>query len=78
MREFEAENAKLERMYAELALENAAIKDVLSLDFMHDALNDGRRFRTLNVLDDGNREALGIEVSTSIPSQRADPDDGGI
>jgi putative transposase len=30
MKELEAENAKLNRMYAELALENAAIKDVLS------------------------------------------------
>jgi putative transposase len=29
LRELEAENAKLKRMYAELALENAAIKDVL-------------------------------------------------
>lgn len=37
---------------------------------MHDALYDGRRFRTLNVLDDANREALGIEVGTSIPSRR--------
>jgi len=30
MRELEAENAKLKRMYADLALKNAAIKDVLS------------------------------------------------
>ena len=30
MKELEAENAKLKRMYAELALENAAIKDVLA------------------------------------------------
>lgn len=30
LRELEAENAILKRMYAELALENAAIKDVLS------------------------------------------------
>ena len=30
MKELEAENAKLKRRYAELALENAAIKDVLS------------------------------------------------
>jgi putative transposase len=30
IKELEAENAKLKRMYAELALENAAIKDVLS------------------------------------------------
>jgi len=30
LRDLEAENAKLKRMYADLALENAAIKDVLS------------------------------------------------
>jgi putative transposase len=30
MPELEAENAKLQRMYADLALENAAMKDVLS------------------------------------------------
>lgn len=29
LREIEAENAKLKKMYAELALENAAIKDLL-------------------------------------------------
>jgi putative transposase len=29
MKELETENTKLKRMYAELALENAAIKDVL-------------------------------------------------
>ncbi|WP_416136188.1 IS3 family transposase [Aquabacterium sp. A7-Y] len=41
-----------------------------ALDFMHDALYDGRRFRTLNVIDAANREALAIEVSTSIPARR--------
>ncbi len=30
MKDLEAENAKLKRMYAELALENAAIRDVLN------------------------------------------------
>jgi putative transposase len=30
VRELEAENPKLKRMYADLALENTAIKDVLS------------------------------------------------
>lgn len=30
VKELEAENSRLKRMYAELALENAAIKDVLS------------------------------------------------
>jgi putative transposase len=47
-----------------------ALNRIWSLDFMHDALYDSRRFRTLNVLDDGNREALGILVGFSIPSQR--------
>ncbi len=31
---------------------------------------DGRPFRTLNVIDEGNREALRIEVGTSIPAAR--------
>ena len=30
LRELEVENSKLKRMYADLALENAAIKDVLN------------------------------------------------
>src|SRR5947208_5762617 len=37
---------------------------------MADALYDGRHFRTLNVIDEGNREALAIEIGTSIPSAR--------
>jgi putative transposase len=41
-----------------------------ALDFMTDTLYDGRRFRTFNVLDEGNREALAIEIGTSIPSAR--------
>jgi putative transposase len=43
---------------------------VWSVDFMSDALACGRRFRTFNVLDDFNREALHIEVDTSINSHR--------
>jgi transposase InsO family protein len=34
-----------------------------SLDFMHDTLGSGRKFRPLNVLDDCTRECLCIEVS---------------
>ncbi len=41
-----------------------------SMDFMHDNMADGSSFRTFNVLDDYNREGLGIEVDTSLPSLR--------
>ncbi len=43
---------------------------VWSADFMSDALACGRRFRTFNVVDDFNRQALHIEVDTSITSER--------
>jgi len=39
-----------------------------SIDFMCDSLLCGRRFRTFNVVDDYNREALAIEVDLSLPS----------
>ncbi len=39
-----------------------------SMDFVHDQVADGRRFRTLNVVDDFTRECLAIEVGTSLPS----------
>ena len=41
-----------------------------AIDFMQDVLADGRRFRTLNVLDIVTRECLAIEVDTSLPGQR--------
>ena len=43
---------------------------VWSMDFMADRLGDGRAFRVLNVLDDYNREGLGIEVDFSLPAER--------
>jgi putative transposase len=43
---------------------------VWSADFMADALACGRAFRTFNVLDDSNREAVHIEVDTSLTSRR--------
>ena len=41
-----------------------------SVDFMSDRLVCGRRFRTFNVVDDFNREALAIEIDLSLPVQR--------
>jgi len=41
-----------------------------SLDFMHDTLANGKTIRTLNIIDDYNREALSITVDTSLPAQR--------
>ena len=41
-----------------------------SLDFMSDCLENGRSFRTLNVLDDFNREGLWIEIDCSLPAMR--------
>jgi putative transposase len=41
-----------------------------SMDFMHDQLADGRCYRLFNVIDDCNREGLGIEVDFSLPAVR--------
>ena len=42
------------------------INQTWSMDFMSDALWNNRRFRTLNIIDDFNREVIWIEVSMSI------------
>jgi putative transposase len=41
-----------------------------SLDYMSDVLISGKRFRTANVIDDHNREVLGIKASSSLPAKR--------
>ncbi len=41
-----------------------------SIDFMHDSLTSGQRFRTFNVLDDFSRECLAIEIDTSLTAVR--------
>lgn len=46
------------------------LTEIWALDFMADTLYSGRTFRTFNVIDEGNREVLGIEVAHSIPSLR--------
>jgi putative transposase len=59
------------RVKAPLAVP-ARPNEMWSADFMSDALWSGRRFRTFNVLDDFNREALRIEIDTSLPVSYTD------
>jgi len=51
-------------------LVEARINAEWSMDFMSDTLYHGRRFRTLNILDQGVREVLEIVIDTSIPGGR--------
>jgi putative transposase len=41
-----------------------------SMDFQHDLLATGQRFRSLNIVDDFSRECPAIEVDTSLPGAR--------
>jgi len=47
-----------------------ALNQCWSIDFMHDALTCGKRFRIFNVVDDLNRETLPIEIDLNTPVQR--------
>jgi len=40
-----------------------------TMDFMSDALSDGRKIRTLNVVDHFNRQCLGIEIGLNMPAR---------
>ena len=58
------------RYVPKLSEENKLIADWLVALIMVDQLADGRSFRTLNILDDFNREGLTIEVDFSLPAER--------
>jgi putative transposase len=44
--------------------------EVWSMDFMHDVLYNGRKIKVLNIVEEFNRQALAMEVDTSICSTR--------
>ena len=46
------------------------INQTWSMDFMSDSLQNGRHFRTFNVIDDYNREGLCMDVGFSLPTER--------
>jgi len=41
-----------------------------SMDFMSDVLTSKRKFRTLNIIDDYNRQAITVEVAHTMPATR--------
>ena len=49
---------------------SAAANQAWALDFVHDSLLNGRRFRALAVIDEWSRESLAIEVDVSLTGQR--------
>ena len=61
---------RLIREKPEALNEPSAMNQVWSMDFMHDCLVDGRAYRLLNVIDDFNREGLGVEIDFSLPTLR--------
>lgn len=44
--------------------------EMWSMDFAHDRLYGGKAFRSLNVMDEGVREGLAVEIDTSLPAER--------
>ena len=63
-------NKRIVREVPEPLAVPSSMNETWSMDFMHDSLECGRPYRLLNVIDDYNREGLGIEIDFSLPSAR--------
>ena len=61
---------KTARWRGEKPAASIARNDRWSMDFVSDQLADGRKIRTLNIVDDHTRECLAIEVDTSLSGFR--------
>ncbi len=46
------------------------VNECWSMDFVHDQLSDGKRFRVLNIIDNCSRECVGQIVAISITGER--------
>ncbi len=61
---------RLKRNKPEPLKEPIKANQVWSMDFMHDQLADGRKFRLFNVIDDYHREGIAIEAGFSLLAVR--------
>ena len=61
---------RINKPYEERLVQPILPHDTWSMDFMVDTLEDGRKVRILNIIDDYNREALVVEAGISFPSAR--------
>lgn len=60
----------LERLAQTDAVAHRAVNEQWALDIVQDALATGRKIRVLSVLDVFTREALALEIDTSLPGSR--------
>jgi putative transposase len=61
---------KLPKRAQSLILQPLQLHICWSMDFISDCLMDGRKFRTLHMIDDYIRECLSVEVGLSIPIKK--------
>ena len=61
---------RLPSRIAEPLLQPIVANETWSMDFMHDVLGNGVKFRSFNVIDDYNREGLNITLDTSLNAKR--------